>query len=447
MIADTPRCLPCLFVCPVMLSRRNSHFTDPIRRVGLRRASEIGQPPREHSEYLRAHQMSEIVASVGAAMHELHAPATAEPRRRELQGMLHRERERATADAALRAVWRGVIGTTNDELLLWFALSCIGASLTGTSGASIAIEERAELTANLQTLLLGPSAATLPASSRSKGVTLLAQLARVAWPAEQPALLHEVLNLLRQPGSTRVLGARILSAVVDEFGAAKGERPSVQASRQAALVSFLPDAHAALTEALQSEAANAAAAAAAAAPSARDAGGAAGAETCLEAARALLTFGRVRDGADGARTFTEAELRSAPPLLQAAAAFLTPRGASDVRAAVGALTVLSELSELQDAACAALLRPLVQPMVLGVQQLASQPVEPYGGSLDDLESAMCYASEQLCGWLLGPHLQVTISTRSPHELSWAPVLSRALLRSASPHISALLGRLRRRCSL
>ena len=375
-----------------------------------------------------------IVALVQQAMHELHAPSTAEPRRRELQAVLHRERERAASTPELRAVWRGVIGgggsSTQDELLLWFALSCISSSLADAGGPSIAADERLHLKASLQALLLGPAAASVPVSSRSKGELLLAQLARVAWPAEEPTLLHEMLALLRHPGPTRSLGARLLSAVVDEFGARPGERPSVQAKRQDALLAFLPDAHAALTEALHSEAASA---------------GTPGATPCLDASRALLSFGRVRDGAaTGARAFTEAELRSAPLMLQAVAVHLVPRApARDAQAAIAALGVVSELCELKDMQCAALLAPLVPPLVACVQQLASAPMPPFGldeDALDDLENALCYACEPLYGWLLGPHLAMPAAVQpllaalwthslraSPTQLRRCVVLSEAVL--------------------
>jgi hypothetical protein len=375
-----------------------------------------------------------IVALVQQAMHELHAPSTAEPRRRELQAVLHRERERAASTPELRAVWRGVIGgggsSTQDELLLWFALSCISSSLADAGGPSIAADERLHLKASLQALLLGPAAASVPVSSRSKGELLLAQLARVAWPAEEPTLLHEMLALLRQPGPTRSLGARLLSAVVDEFGARPGERPSVQATRQEALLAFLPDAHAALTEALHSEAASA---------------GTPGATPCLDASRALLSFGRVRDGAStGARAFTEAEVRSAPLLLRAVAVHLVPRApARDAQAAIAALGVVSELCELKDPQCAALLAPLVPPLVASVQQLASAPMPPFGldeDALDDLENALCYACEPLYGWLLGPHLAMPAAAQpllaalwthslraSPTQLRRCVALSEAVL--------------------
>ena len=178
----------------------NSHPQPRTRPAATRRGDAMQQVP------------DPIVALVQQAMHELHAPSTAEPRRRELQAVLHRERERAASTPELRAVWRGVIGgggsSTQDELLLWFALSCISSSLADAGGPSIAADERLHLKASLQALLLGPAAASVPVSSRSKGELLLAQLARVAWPAEEPTLLHEMLALLRHPGPTRSLGAR-----------------------------------------------------------------------------------------------------------------------------------------------------------------------------------------------------------------------------------------------
>ena len=43
------------------------------------------------------------------------------------------------------------------------------------------------------------------ARARSKGVLVLAQLTRAAWPAEEPSLLQDLLALLRTPGPPRAL--------------------------------------------------------------------------------------------------------------------------------------------------------------------------------------------------------------------------------------------------
>ena len=62
-------------------------------------------------------------SATALALHELHAPTTTQARRVDLQALLHRERATAAADAALRGIWRKVLSSSKDELLLWFALS------------------------------------------------------------------------------------------------------------------------------------------------------------------------------------------------------------------------------------------------------------------------------------------------------------------------------------
>ena len=81
--------------------------------------------------------------------------------------MLHRERELLLADASERSLWRNVIGGSQDELLLWFALSSYEAFLQDAPTEPISSAERTELKAALQALLLGPSASTLPSSASS----------------------------------------------------------------------------------------------------------------------------------------------------------------------------------------------------------------------------------------------------------------------------------------
>ena len=109
-------------------------------------------------------------ASTTALMlHELHMPTTTTTRRMELQALLHRERAAAAADAASRGVWRRVLGSSGDELLLWFALSTCEAYLRADAAIDVPAAERAELKACLTEMLLGASAAALPRSARGKG--------------------------------------------------------------------------------------------------------------------------------------------------------------------------------------------------------------------------------------------------------------------------------------
>ena len=65
-----------------------------------------------------------------AALHELHAPATSQSRRQELQGMLGLEEQLVVADAGLCLARCDALGSTQDEFVLWSALSACDASLT-----------------------------------------------------------------------------------------------------------------------------------------------------------------------------------------------------------------------------------------------------------------------------------------------------------------------------
>ena len=327
--------------------------------------------------------------------------------------MLHKERELAAADGTLRGVWRRVLSTTaSDELVLWFALSTCEMSLHETFSDRVPAPERLELKQALTAMLHGPASSQLPASARSKAIVVLAQLARAAWPTEEPALLHEILTLLNEPGRSRALGARLLSAIAEEFAASDSRRPAggravgtsgqqQQAQRQVALVAFLPHAYRALARALLAEAE-----AVRAATAATDDADAAG--LCLDACQRLIGFGRMRSGAESAtRTFTPDERAELPVLLSAVCAHLFPSGGRH-RPAVAALGVIAELLELQDPGLSGLVPPLVEPLVGLVQRLASeaaastgppQPRGPFGldeDSLDELENALCFALNIVC---------------------------------------------------
>ena len=253
-------------------------------------------------------------STTALALHELYAPTTTPPRRAELQALLHLERATAAADANLRAIWRRVLGSSQDELLLWFALSTCETYLrTDAAVSNVPAAERQELKAGLTEMLLGASAAALPRWPQ-QGVLMLAQLARCAWPAEEPALMQEILSLVQQPGTRRELGGHLIAAVAEEFAAADARQK--QALRQAAFVAFLPVAYAALADALHAEAASTPTSASVVA--------------CIDAARALLGFGRLRDGNNsaaangGARSFTPDEVTALPNLLLAVCAHLAP---------------------------------------------------------------------------------------------------------------------------
>ena len=348
-------------------------------------------------------------ASCAQCLCELYAPGTSAARRKELQELLQRERAAAADDAGLRALWRRVLlaSSTTDELVLWFALSTAEASLRGprsVAAARVPAAERAELKQALNTVLLGERGEVLPASAKNKGVQVLALLVRAAWPAEEPELLRELLSLLLQPGAPRALGGRLLAAVAECFGAA-------DASQQAALVAFLPQAYAALSTALAADAEEGARAAAVPYTTV----------PCLAAARTLLTFGRIRSAAAGggggphaARAFSADEGAALPALLGAACRHLIPTAAAAVAGArgvsgrqdapVAALGLLSELCELKDAQTPRLLAPLVEPLVVATQRLAAEGVPAYGlddEALDELEAALSYVLDLLCrSWLM-----------------------------------------------
>ena len=282
-----------------------------------------------------ADHVDAAVGAVATALHELHGPSTTEARRRELQSMLQRERVRAASEPSLRGAWRSAINATHDELLLWFALTTADASLESSDAS-----ERALLKTALQSLLAGPTAAALPPSARGKGVVVLARLAGVTWPAEDGMIMYEVLSLLAQPDTSRELGARLLTAVVEEFGSPS----SAQASYAGDFVRFIPGAHVMLSEALRAEAESP--------PS--DEGGR-GLVACLETVRAFIAFGRSRASHMGARAFSDTELSSLRNLLVTTCLHLIPRGhaqgarrSGSSHVGVSAISVLSELVELQD---------------------------------------------------------------------------------------------------
>ena len=119
--------------------------------------------------------------------------------------MLYRERATAAADATLRGIWRRVLHTSQDTLVLWFALSLCETYLRADA-PPVPAAERAELKAGLTEMLLGAASASLPHVAKNKGVLVLAQLARAAWPVEEPALLQDIVSLLQSVGSRRALG-------------------------------------------------------------------------------------------------------------------------------------------------------------------------------------------------------------------------------------------------
>lgn len=359
-------------------------------------------------------------SACAAAMSELHAPTTAPARRLELQHVLHSERASATADPARRHVWRRVLTSSHDEMVLWFALSTCEGSLREPTVRGIPATERLELRAALGEMLL---TYPLPASARGKGVAVLAQLARASWPKEAPALLPELLALLQASGMSRALGGRVLAAIADEFASADARLPTGggagavgQAdSREAAFLQFLPNAYAALAEALRAEAQGDDATA----DGGEDGGGldVGAASVCLEAARALVGYGRggsgPRDGGPrraGARTFSPDEAAALPSLLEAACAFLRPRPgqggrrAADESGGVGALRLLTEVVELQDPRAASLVGQLVSPLLALAQDLAAQPLPPWGlseGAYEAYSDALAYALEALSrAWLV-----------------------------------------------
>ena len=391
--------------------------------------------------------MADAVAFAAAsttalALHELHASTTSAARRSELQALLHRERAAAAADASLRGVWRRVLASSRDELLLWFALSTCEAYLRADAAVPLVpLAERAELKASLTEMLLGAASAELPRSAHRKGVLVLAQLARAAWPVEEPSLMQDILTLLQHPGAHRELGGELLCAVAEEFAAADARHK--QAMRQAAFVALLPVAYSALAQAIDAEAAHAAVAPSSSALIA-----------CIEAARALVGFGRLRDSADRApRTFTPDEAAALPALLLAACAHLSPTpvppagtpptatppsagttppangrpagGRPAAAASLNALGLVGEICEMQDSHTASLVALIVEPVVRFVQRLAdesercdappppSPPATPpapptatcaFGldaDSLDELECSLAYVLDALCGsWLL-----------------------------------------------
>jgi hypothetical protein len=149
-----------------------------------------------------------------AALTELFSPSTPAPRRRELQAQSIAERARPAAWASYR---EALLQDGSSEALLWFVLSLCEAALT--LHWPLPPTERQQLKADLTGMLLGPAAQQerLPASARGKALQCLAVLARWEWPAEDAAALSNVLQLLAAPGAPRLVGARLLRAIADEF--------------------------------------------------------------------------------------------------------------------------------------------------------------------------------------------------------------------------------------
>ena len=152
--------------------------------------------------------------SMEAALTELFSPSTPAPRRRELQTQIIAERARPAAWASYR---EALLQDGASEALLWFVLSLCEAALT--LHWPLPPAERQQLKADLMGMLLGPAAQQerLPASARGKALQCLAVLARWEWPAEDAAALSNVLQLLAAPGAPRLVGARLLRAIADEF--------------------------------------------------------------------------------------------------------------------------------------------------------------------------------------------------------------------------------------
>ena len=149
-----------------------------------------------------------------AALTELFSPSTPAPRRRELQAQIIAERARPAAWASYR---EALLQDGSSEALLWFVLSLCEAALT--LHWPLPPAERQQLKADLTGMLLGPAAQQerLPPSARGKALQCLAVLARWEWPAEDAAALSNVLQLLAAPGAPRLVGARLLRAIADEF--------------------------------------------------------------------------------------------------------------------------------------------------------------------------------------------------------------------------------------
>lgn len=149
-----------------------------------------------------------------AALTELFSPSTPAPRRRELQAQIIAERARPAAWASYR---EALLQDGASEALLWFVLSLCEAALT--LHWPLPPAERQQLKADLTGMLLGPAAQQerLPASARGKALQCLAVLARWEWPAEDAGALSNVLQLLAAPGAPRLVGARLLRAIADEF--------------------------------------------------------------------------------------------------------------------------------------------------------------------------------------------------------------------------------------
>ena len=183
-----------------------------------------------------------------AALTELFSPSTPAPRRRELQAQIIAERARPAAWASYR---EALLQDGSSEALLWFVLSLCEAALT--LHWPLPPAERQQLKADLTGMLLGPAAQQerLPPSARGKALQCLAVLARWEWPAEDAAALSNVLQLLAAPGAPRLVGARLLRAIADEFDP-RSHRSTWKAAEQlqASFSLALPDVWAALQQTL-----------------------------------------------------------------------------------------------------------------------------------------------------------------------------------------------------
>ena len=305
------------------------------------------------------------LAEVTSALHELLAPSTAHARRQELQAALQAERSRSGA----WGTYLSALSDSADELLLWFSLSvCETSLLRGHGMESSTPADRAQLKTALLSMLLGPRRGLLPASAIGKAVCLFAKLVRVAWPAEDSQLVHQVLQLIQQPGAAREHAAELLAAVCDDLApTAARSLTSKQEQLQADFSAVLPTAFGALAAALQEELA---------------AVGAEAARHCLLATAALLRLGwTLRPQGPGA-----VEL---PTLLGVACRYIEPRrhggeAAWDLLLPIAALEGIRELCERQEQAGGSLLAPLVGPLVESARALGlivrRARAEPSGGA-------------------------------------------------------------------
>ncbi|KAL1508109.1 hypothetical protein AB1Y20_007701 [Prymnesium parvum] len=336
---------------------------------------------------------------VSAALAEFFAPTTPPARRHQLQLSLQQERSRDGA-------WRDylpLLTASLDEALLWLALSVCDASLLRARGLECSsAADRSQLKDALLAMLLGPRRAALPPSARGKAVGLLARLARVAWPREEPRLVPQLLECVQQRGGARAHAAEAFAAICDEVAPTAARSLAFQQEQlQDDFCAILPLAHASLAAALSDQ------------PGAEECHAEA-AYHCLRAAAALLRLGWTLRPSGGAA----AEL---PKLLRAVCLYIEPlklRHAAEwhLRLSSAALEAIRELCERQEGEQAAgtLLAGVIGALVDATRALPKSAPQLSEPARAEYERQLCYTLELLSSrWLLRLNRSLALAILGP----------------------------------